>query len=465
MSAPRRIPPEGRRRGWCPSLARPMPTGDGLLARVHPLLGRLTPGQLRAVAEGARRHGNGHVDVTTRGNLQIRGVVEATTAPLAVLLGEAGLGDRRADGGPQRLTLTSPLAGLDPAESVDVLALAAAIEAAALGIPGLPAKTLVAIEGPGIDGEGADVRLRPEPGRVAIRLAGGCDEGTAPEAAAAPAVIAALTAFVATGRRRIRDFSAGERAAVLEAITEAANAQGPPTSAREGGSRVSEGQERGAPSPDAALPSPDCSPGTLPRRGGRDGSVADAAARLDVGATLIGRLSVLSAEAPFGRCTAEGLEALAATAEALGCAEIRVSSSRGFVLASSNRDAASALDTLAAVGFVTASGDPRRAVAACPGAPACASGSTPVPTDAERLAQAFAPFAGRGLTAHVSGCAKGCAHPAPAHLTLVAEGGRYRVALCGAPGDASGPLEAFESVLERVSTADPTRPLDQALRP
>ena len=75
MNAPRRVAPEApSRRGWCPSLARPMPTGDGLLARVHPPLGRLTPAQARAVAPGARRFGNGHVDVTARANLQIRGV-------------------------------------------------------------------------------------------------------------------------------------------------------------------------------------------------------------------------------------------------------------------------------------------------------------------------------------------------------------------------------------------------------
>ena len=29
------------------------------------------------------------------------------------------------------------------------------------------------------------------------------------------------------------------------------------------------------------------------------------------------------------------------------------------------------------------------------------------------------PFAGQGLAVHVSGCAKGCAHPTPAPLTIV----------------------------------------------
>ena len=74
MSAlPRRVAPQApARRGWCPSLMRPMPSGDGLLARVHPRLGILSAAQLRALAEAARRYGNGHLDVTARGNLQIR---------------------------------------------------------------------------------------------------------------------------------------------------------------------------------------------------------------------------------------------------------------------------------------------------------------------------------------------------------------------------------------------------------
>ena len=108
MSA-RRTLPEGARRGWCPSLARPMPTGDGLLARIHPPLGALSAAQMRAVAAGARAHGNGHIDVTARGNLQIRGVSEASAPRLACALAQAGLGDTRDDGGPQRLTLTAPL--------------------------------------------------------------------------------------------------------------------------------------------------------------------------------------------------------------------------------------------------------------------------------------------------------------------------------------------------------------------
>lgn len=203
----RRALPDGSRRGWCPGLARPMPTGDGLLARIHPPLGVLTLAQARSIAEGARRYGNGHLDLTARANLQIRGVSEATRDPLARLLDAAGLGDTRTDGGPQRLTLTGPLA------DHTLLTLARAIEAAGRGIPGLPAKTLVAV---GFALDEADVSVVPVAGgRVAIGVAAAAKVVGVYPLPEAPAVVASiLTAFAATGRRRMRDLTADERRAV-----------------------------------------------------------------------------------------------------------------------------------------------------------------------------------------------------------------------------------------------------------
>lgn len=54
-----------------------MMSGDGLLVRVHPRLARLTAGQVVALCGLAQRFGNGMIDITSRANLQIRGVSEA----------------------------------------------------------------------------------------------------------------------------------------------------------------------------------------------------------------------------------------------------------------------------------------------------------------------------------------------------------------------------------------------------
>jgi precorrin-3B synthase len=88
----------------------------------------------------------------------------------------------------------------------------------------------------------------------------------------------------------------------------------------------------------------------------------------------------------------------------------------------SSPDAPSLTAAVRQLGFVVHAGDPRRRIAACPGAPACASGLIP----ARALASALTPIlepafrpARNGVVVHISGCPKGCAHPMPAALTLV----------------------------------------------
>ena len=61
-------------KGWCPTLLSPMQSGDGWLARVKPSAGTLSAEAARLIADAARRHGNGHIDLTSRANLQVRGL-------------------------------------------------------------------------------------------------------------------------------------------------------------------------------------------------------------------------------------------------------------------------------------------------------------------------------------------------------------------------------------------------------
>src|SRR5262249_8380048 len=63
-------------KGWCPGALRPMESGDGLIARVRPWCGAFSLGQMRGLAAIAEYLGNGHIDLTRRGNLQIRGLSE-----------------------------------------------------------------------------------------------------------------------------------------------------------------------------------------------------------------------------------------------------------------------------------------------------------------------------------------------------------------------------------------------------
>ncbi|MFV1594192.1 precorrin-3B synthase [Phaeobacter sp. JH20_36] len=69
-------------------------------------------------------------------------------------------------------------------------------------------------------------------------------------------------------------------------------------------------------------------------------------------------------------------------------------------------------------GLILDATDPRLRVSACTGAPGC-----PQARAATRaLARDLAPAVPAGLHLHVSGCAKGCAHPRPADLVLTATG-------------------------------------------
>src|SRR5580698_7919073 len=97
-------------KGWCPGALRPMQSGDGLIARVRPHCATLTPHELRVLADAAQRFGNGHIDLTRRANLQIRGVTEASLPSLHDAIAGLGLLDASADSEAVRNIMINPLA-------------------------------------------------------------------------------------------------------------------------------------------------------------------------------------------------------------------------------------------------------------------------------------------------------------------------------------------------------------------
>jgi len=78
-------------KGWCPTLLAPMPSGDGWLARVKLASAKLSAAAAGIIAGAARRHGNGHIDLTTRANFQIRGLTPRSAERLADIFIGAGL--------------------------------------------------------------------------------------------------------------------------------------------------------------------------------------------------------------------------------------------------------------------------------------------------------------------------------------------------------------------------------------
>jgi precorrin-3B synthase len=124
----------------------------------------------------------------------------------------------------------------------------------------------------------------------------------------------------------------------------------------------------------------------------------------------------------FGHAHADALAEITRIAAARGARAVRPAPDRALLL--TGVAAADAADLQAAaeqLGFVARADDIRRRIAACPGAPACASGLIPARALATTLAPTLARHipAAHGASVHISGCPKGCAHPGPAALTLV----------------------------------------------
>lgn len=223
------------RRGACPALSAPMQTGDGLLVRINPLAGELAPNTLIGLSESAARHGNGIVEVTARGSIQIRGLTAESACLLAEEVDALGIAVRT--GVPVD---TSPLAGMDPAEVADPAPLAGAIRAviaeAGLGSR-LGPKVSVVVDGQGQIGLGAimgDVRL------VAVdaeswRLSVAGDEkaatfvGDFDAADACAATLDILHAIAVLGREgRARDLNSEVVRAAMEG-SEASHSLPPPS--------------------------------------------------------------------------------------------------------------------------------------------------------------------------------------------------------------------------------------------
>jgi precorrin-3B synthase len=135
---------------------------------------------------------------------------------------------------------------------------------------------------------------------------------------------------------------------------------------------------------------------------------------------------------PFGATTAAVMASLAPLAEEYGDGTLRVTPWRAVLFPNISAVAVTQLrDACGALGLIVDPVDPRLAVIACPGQPACASATVQARADAMRLVTLGLP-----RTVHVSGCAKGCAHPGPARITLIGENGRYGVVRNGRPSDA-----------------------------
>jgi precorrin-3B synthase len=370
----------------CPGVLRLAVAADGYLARIRLPGGLISAGQMRALARLAGELGDGRAELTSRGNVQLRGLAADVVESLTNQLIGAGLlpslsHDR------VRNVLASPLAGLDGGR--DLTALVRALDAALCARPRLAelsGRFLFAVDdGRGdVAGLGADVVAQVRADGVVVNglASGGTDDEVVTvvlacaeaflDEAAAQGGIAWRIADLADGAERVRAAVAARFGLARDAVA---------------GDGVAG----------------DALAGTASRPVGVVGPS-------DTAAVLL---------APLGRLTAAQLTWVAGH---VGGRPARITPWRSVVLPDLP-DAAGVLRDADRLGFGVDMTSPWLRVSACAGRPRCASALADVQADA-------AAFAARWpeQIVHVSGCARHCGRPAATQIDVTATSEGYQVA-------------------------------------
>lgn len=186
-------------KGWCPDAWRPMMAGDGLLVRVRAPLGRLTASQVLGLCAAAQAHGNGLIDATSRGNLQIRGVGEHGWSDLIAALIAIDLVDPDPSLEARRAIVVAP----DWCSGDDTARIATTLMERRDELPQLPAKVGFAIDAgtrPVLDEETGDFRIeRATDDGLILRTAGHATGVRVASGDEVEALIALARWFIETG--------------------------------------------------------------------------------------------------------------------------------------------------------------------------------------------------------------------------------------------------------------------------
>ncbi|WP_433160585.1 precorrin-3B synthase [Kribbella sp. CA-247076] len=354
----------------CPGVLAVHEAADGGLARVRVPGGALTLAQLDVLRQAADDLGDGRLELTSRGNVQVRGLTADGPQELSQRLYDAGLLPSITHERVRNI-LASPLSGLDGQSRYDVLPVAAAVDHALCArrkLADLPGRFLFALDdGRGdLTGARADVLVRALNDCQAV-LTLGTKGVRVSWADAADVMIAAAKAFlkVRAGQEwRIAEVEGGE-SRILERLGLQATVE---------------------------LPT-----GTTTIDAGWHGE------------------SALVVTVPLGSLTQEQAAVVGEVAD-----EVRITPWRSLVL----RVRADPSDRLDGVGLVTTADSPWNGVTACAGRPGCAKALADVRADARQVTPRL-PRHGRPV--HWSGCDRRCGKPAGEFVDVLAVGNGYAI--------------------------------------
>ncbi|WP_327139701.1 precorrin-3B synthase [Nocardia sp. NBC_01327] len=387
----------------CPGVLRLHDAADGPLARIRVPGGRLTPQQLQALAEASSELADGSIELTSRGNVQLRQVRDARA--LEARLTAAGLLPS-ASHERIRNIIASPLAGR-VGGAADVHELVPALDAGLQADPRLaelPGRVLFTLDdGRGdVSGLGGDIGVHAVDGDTYALLLAGADSGVrVPAGDAVDLMLAAAHGFL-----ELRD-----------------------------------GQWRLHEIPDAG---PRLADRLLNSRSGLEASAESVEIvvrhEIPIGWMTQGDDRVaLGAGVPLGSLPARTAEFIAAVER-----PILLTPWRSLVIADLDEWAAEqVVRVLAPMGLIFDAHSPWLLASACAGMPGCAKSRTDVRADVAeavesgRIVPAGAPqFAREGLEAaeivasgrqHWSGCERRCGRPRGAVTDIIATTDGYRI--------------------------------------
>ncbi|MFB8119025.1 precorrin-3B synthase [Streptomyces sp. NPDC055962] len=374
----------------CPGALRLHEADDGALARIRIPGGVLTPPQAEVLGGAAERLGDGELHLTSRGNVQMRGLAPDCGTELASLLDGAGLLPS-ARHERVRNVVASPLSGLDGAGAADVRPWLTALDGllcASDGATALSGRFLFALDdGRGdVDALGADLTLLGlGAGEGLLRVGHGDTVLRVPAPDAPRAALTAADAFLDSARGagawRVKDLPDDTAAALPAEVARRLREAGVPV-APERRSRPLE-----------ALP---------PAHGRVPGGLRETA---------------LSVGVPLGRLAPEQWRLLS------GAGGLRLTPWRGAVVTGIAPGRADGLlEELSAAGLITGPGSPWTGVGACIGQPGCAKSLADVRAEA---GAAVGP-PGR-LPVYWSGCERRCGHPHGEWIDVVATPDGHRI--------------------------------------
>lgn len=372
----------------CPGTLRLHRADDGALARVRVPGGLLTAGQADVLRDLAERLGDGELHLTSRGNVQVRGLPSECGSELASLLGRSGLlpSERHER---VRNVVASPLSGLDGLGERGVRPWLTALDAllcAADRAADLSGRFLFALDdGRGdVAALGGDVTLTARGNDEALLRLGPAHDAVLISAEQAPqAALVAAETFLEqapdAGAWRVTDLPDGV-GPLFDAVV----------------SRLQQAGLRATPTTEP-----------LPQ---------------DAGGPALGIVpgphdtAALSLGLPLGSVSAPQWQTLADAARHRGDGELRLTPWRGVILPGVERSAAGRLlEELGAAGLLTGPESPWTGVGACIGRPGCAKALDDVRATATA---ALGPVG--ALPVYWSGCERRCGHPHGEWIDVVA---------------------------------------------